>query len=242
MAGGSARTLVSCPKALAMTRENRFNCSSFSVSLSSSSSWGARLSSRLPFLLPSGFLPDTSPLWSGSPPPPGSPAALPRGGDGRFLPPAPNASRVRSDVFPFTCLILCSTRALSTAISPSWACCDCGFCLSSSFMRLMLILWFSSSHLCCSLIRALSWSKSVSRCIDCSPVACTTSWSWDVTPSCLVCRSFGSPSRSATWLAKLSSTFWDSKSKGWTCSSIRASSRPTIWTSAFNWFSTVTYS
>jgi len=141
MAGGSAGTRVPCPKALAMTPETRLNCSSFSASLSSSSGWGASLLSSLPFLLSSRFLPNPAPTSSGSPPPPRAPAAPPCGSGSGFLLPAPDASGVGSHVFPFpfTCLINCSTRALSTAISPSWACHDSWFCPSSSFIRLILI-------------------------------------------------------------------------------------------------------
>ena len=120
-AGGSTGTLVRCPQALAMTRENRLNSSSFSASLSSSG-WGAGLSSCLPFLLSSSVRRDPSPSSSGSPPPPGAPASPCRGGGG-LPPPAPEASGARSDTFPcpFTCPINCSTRALGTKIAPTWA-------------------------------------------------------------------------------------------------------------------------
>ena len=88
--------------------------------------------------------PNTDPSPSSSespPPPPGAPALLHRGGGGGLPPPTPEASGVESDTlpFPFTCPNNCSTRALSTAISPSWAaqdsCCRC----SSSGTRLILI-------------------------------------------------------------------------------------------------------
>lgn len=142
-AGGSAGTLIPCPKALAMTRENRLNCSSFSASYPSSSGWCAHLSSRLLLLSSSGFLRDPSPSSSGSPPhsPPRGRVALYCGGGGGLPPPAPQASGVGSDTwpFPFTCPINCSTRALRTAISPSCASQDSGWRHSSSLTRLMLI-------------------------------------------------------------------------------------------------------
>jgi len=143
MAGGSAGTLICCPKALAMTRENRLNCSSFSASEASSSGWGARLTSRLPFLLSSGFCPDPSPSSSGSPPPPPPGAAVaPCHGDGGGLPPpAPEASGVSCDTLPFplTCSIKVCTIAFSSEISPSRAC-SASWCSNiSCFMRLRLI-------------------------------------------------------------------------------------------------------
>jgi len=140
-AGGSAGPLVCCPKALAMTWENRLNYSSFSV-LYSSSGYGAGLSSRLPFLLLACFFPDHSPSSSRSRPPLGAPAAPHlSGGGGGFPPPVPESSGVGSDAFPcpFTCPINCSTKALSTEISPFWACQHSGCCRSSRLTRLMLI-------------------------------------------------------------------------------------------------------
>jgi len=130
-AGGSAGTLVRCPKVLAITREQRLNCSSFSVSYASCGQ-GEGLWSHLPFLISSGLLPDPSLSSSGSPPPPGAPAALPHrgGGGGGFPPPAAEASGLRSDAlpFPFTSPIKFGTIAFSSEISlscASWAswCC-----------------------------------------------------------------------------------------------------------------------
>jgi len=102
-------------------------------------------------------------------------------------------------------------------------------------MKLILTSCFSSSCLCCSLIHTISWSKSRSCHIDSSSVPCTASWSCDVTASCLACLSSVSPSHSVTCVAIVSWTCWDSKSRICTWSSIRASSRPTIWAQDFNY-------
>jgi len=159
-AGGSARSLVLCPKVLALTRQNGVNCSSSSGSYLSSVC-GPGLLSHLPFLLSSGLLPDPSPSSSGSPlpPPPAAPAALPcGGGGGGFPPPATQASGVGSDTFPFpfTCPINVSTIGLSSEISPSRTCCPSFRCHSTALMRRRLISWFSSSLLCCLFNLALS--------------------------------------------------------------------------------------
>jgi len=190
-----------------MTREDRLTCSSSSASYLSSG-WGAGLSSRLPFLRRSVFRRDPSPSSSRSPPPPGAPAAPCRGGCG-LPPPPPEASGVGSDTFPcpLSCRINCSTRAVSTEIWPSWSSQYSYRRRSSSLTSSMLISRLSSSRLCCSFIRTISWTRSRSPFIDCSSVPCKALWSWEVTASCLACLSSVTPGHAAASVAKLCLSF-----------------------------------
>ena len=163
-AGGSAGSLVRHPRASGIALDRRLNCSLSSAS-SSSCGWGAGLSSCLPFPLSSGFLPDPSPSSSGTPPPPGAPDTRLHFGEGRYPPPAPEASGVGFDAFPFplTGHIMVCTIALSSEILPSRGCrasCCCNF---SCVMRLRLISSFSSSNWCCRFSRMISLSGSRSR-------------------------------------------------------------------------------
>lgn len=122
-AGGSDGTLDRRPMGSAMTRDTIVNCSSSPASLSASGR-GAGLLSRLPFGLFPCFLSGPSHLSLGSPPLPGAPTASLHGGGGRSPPPAPEAASIRDNTipFPFTCPINICTMALSSEISPSWAC------------------------------------------------------------------------------------------------------------------------